>query len=251
MPFKPSAELTTPDDATVVWRYMDFAKFVDLIANQTLWFARADQFEDPLEGTFTDAELSSLKTFFQVPSNHSVGDGYLALQKWNRITKFVNCWRMSDKESLAMWDLYGKGSGVVAAKSTVGLLKNEFSASDWNIFIGQVRYLDWNIISENSDELLYCTRKDDSYLHESEVRSIISFSKPPLSNCEYLDDECLMNIKANSMPGIAIKIKVRQLITEIIVGPRERPWVVELVKKILNKYELQIPVKPSNKLMPR
>jgi hypothetical protein len=57
MPFEPHDGLTTPDDATVLWRYMDFAEFVNLIENQALWFPRMDQVEDPLEGTLTDLAL--------------------------------------------------------------------------------------------------------------------------------------------------------------------------------------------------
>ena len=38
-----------PDDA-VLWRYMDFTKFVSLLEKSSLFFARADKLEDPFEG---------------------------------------------------------------------------------------------------------------------------------------------------------------------------------------------------------
>src|ERR1035441_7707637 len=62
MPFESHPELITPPDDTVLWRYMDFARFVHLIDSQTLRFPRTDQFEDPLEGTYTDAELGRVHT---------------------------------------------------------------------------------------------------------------------------------------------------------------------------------------------
>lgn len=49
--------LIIPPNETVLWRYMDFARFIDLLERRVLWFPRADQFDDPLEGTWTDAEI--------------------------------------------------------------------------------------------------------------------------------------------------------------------------------------------------
>jgi len=61
VPFESLApHLITPPDETIIWRYMDFARFMQILETKTLWFARADQFEDPLEGTFTDAEREAL-----------------------------------------------------------------------------------------------------------------------------------------------------------------------------------------------
>ena len=38
-------------DSTIIWRYLDLAKFLDLLENQFLFFCRADKFSDPLEGS--------------------------------------------------------------------------------------------------------------------------------------------------------------------------------------------------------
>ena len=39
-----------PDDADFLWKYMSFEKFVNLLGTKSLYFTRADKFEDPLEG---------------------------------------------------------------------------------------------------------------------------------------------------------------------------------------------------------
>jgi hypothetical protein len=39
-----------PDDDTILWRYMDLAKFISLLKDKTLYMTRADMFEDPFEG---------------------------------------------------------------------------------------------------------------------------------------------------------------------------------------------------------
>jgi hypothetical protein len=40
----------TPEGEAVLWRYMDFAKFLALIKDSSIYFARADQLGDPWEG---------------------------------------------------------------------------------------------------------------------------------------------------------------------------------------------------------
>lgn len=42
--------ITTPEDTACLWRYMSFEKFVSLLATKTLFFTRADKFDDPFEG---------------------------------------------------------------------------------------------------------------------------------------------------------------------------------------------------------
>lgn len=37
--------------ASLIWRYIDFTKFVDLVDSSQLYFSRLDKFEDPFEGT--------------------------------------------------------------------------------------------------------------------------------------------------------------------------------------------------------
>ncbi len=64
MPLEPHSDLILPPDGTLLWRYLDFAKFMHLLESRSLWFPRTDQFEDPLEGTFTDAEIEHLQSLF-------------------------------------------------------------------------------------------------------------------------------------------------------------------------------------------
>lgn len=42
------------DQNAKIWRYIDFTKFVSLIDSQELFFARADKFDDPFEGSFSE-----------------------------------------------------------------------------------------------------------------------------------------------------------------------------------------------------
>jgi hypothetical protein len=112
MPFEPHRDLILPPDATILWRYMDFAKFIHFLERQSLWFSRADQFEDPLEGTYTDAEIEHLRSFDAnnaVPALR-VSDRHLRGPKYMRTTAYVSCWRAGAGESLAMWDLMARAA---------------------------------------------------------------------------------------------------------------------------------------------
>ena len=39
-----------PSADTVLWRYMDFSKFVAMLKDKALWFGRIDRLGDPFEG---------------------------------------------------------------------------------------------------------------------------------------------------------------------------------------------------------
>lgn len=245
MPFELHDDLTTPPDETVLWRYMDFAQFIQMIETEALWFLRLDQFEDPLEATLTDAEMASIRSLYQGSTGllQTNAEEYGNIPEWMRKTTFISCWRAGIWESLAMWDLYGKkGNGTVAVKSSIGILKDELSATNGAIRISQINYIDWDSEALSHHPLQLCARKEKSYEHEAEVRAIIWRQ----DNENWVDE-----ITDKTTPVIQIPINIRKLITEVVVGPREMPWVATLVKDVMKRYGLQKPVKVSNKLTRR
>ncbi len=252
MPYTAHPNLMTPGDDTVLWRYLDFAKFMDLMERQKLWFSRADMFEDPLEGTYTDAEMAhfrSLQFSGASPDPQGLAASYLRMPQTMRATTFVNCWREGKFESMAMWDIYGKGSGVVAIKSTVALLKEAFATYKWNVFISRVKYIDWNDAPWDNNALAMCSRKDISYSHESEVRAIIwgleTTRGSPLVKLGPGED--LTQIPT----GLGVEVDPASLITGVIVGPREQTRIYNLVQVIMKRYGLPQPVRASDRLKGR
>jgi hypothetical protein len=232
MAYEPHPDLVTPPDVTLVWRYLDFVKFVELLEHRQLWFGRADMFEDPLEGSETDGELR-VRTIQGIAW---MGKTFRDLSNRRRRTTFLNCWRAGSEESMAMWDLYGKGSGSVAIISLVGLLKRAVEDYHRDVFIAEVRYLDWNKSNETED-LGMCFRKSLSYRHESEIRMAIS-----------ADDFT----KATDVPfGLAVPVDLDVLTDEVVVGPREPSWVCQLVSDLINRYGLKMQVRQSQLLKPR
>ena len=50
MPVLPYHSQKEPPTEAVIWRFLDLRKFRDLLANQELYFRRADLFDDQSEG---------------------------------------------------------------------------------------------------------------------------------------------------------------------------------------------------------
>jgi hypothetical protein len=159
-----------------------------MLETQTLWFTRADQFEDPLEGGYTDAELARFKSNPATPRRFASLQPHEDLPRKTRMTTYINCWRRGSAESLAMWSLYGSNAGTVAVKTTVGQLRNAVATSAESLFLAEVSYVDWNHLTDVEDGISLCTRKELSYSHEAEVRLLMlasvddvfaSFGTPP------------------------------------------------------------------------
>jgi hypothetical protein len=266
MPLEPHSELSMPPDDTILWRYIDLSKLLYLLEHRSLWFPRADQFEDPLEGTFTDAEIEHLRTLDAANSSlpSPISRSYLRGSQYMRSTAYVNCWRAGRSESMAMWDLYGRDSGTVAMKTTVGLLKQAIAASAWRTFLASVTYVDWDSAPFDNNSLVMCFRKDASYEYENEVRAVIW--DPDLIGRNMSD--ALEEARSGSgypAPGVdpfLLESHVGELaiempfdpevfVTEIVVGPRESSLNFDLLQRVLGKYSLKTKLTKSDRLTPR
>ena len=66
--YEESPFCTPPPDDAVLWRYMDFTKFVSVLDKRALFFSAADKFGDPFEGSISKgtAELRP-----RLPPQHS------------------------------------------------------------------------------------------------------------------------------------------------------------------------------------
>jgi len=156
----------TPPDDRVLWRYLSFFSFVELVHMKKLRFHRADKFKDPLEGTFTERELAE----------RQAKGGLSNLEKLSMLMRqfaFVSCWREGEEESMAMWDLYNRGEGTVAIKSTVGRLKEVLRSRKEMSCVGSVNYIHRPTYAEAEVGQTIVFRKDLSYSFENEVRAVI------------------------------------------------------------------------------
>lgn len=242
MPFDPHPDLTTPPDDTVLWRYMDFVRFVQFLENRQLWFARLDQFADPLEGTLTDGEIRFKPAAAGEPPRFRDATADPIAQMM-RHTSYVNCWRMGKDESIAMWELYGKSSGAVAITTTVGRLKQQLSKDPRSVYMVQMQYLDWaapKILRGVFDPI---SRKDNGYKHEEEMR-LFFWNTGAIQSEQPYSPELLPE-------GLAFAVDPQELTCQIWIGPKEKSSIQPLVESVVARYGLDIPIRASDKLTSR
>ena len=225
-----------PEDTDTVWRYMSFEKFADILATESLFFTRADRYDDKFEGYVPQSKTLSYES-----SGSQIVPNF-------RQYIMCNCWHHSDEESMAMWDKYHLRNSGIAIKTTIGNLKNSLP-DEPNVFIGKIEYIeDYNQIDMLEDVppdiwLHYpYFYKRTPFKYEQEVRAIIDIAS-------ILQDDPYEF-------GRSLKINVKTLIdendekSEVIVSPHADKWVAGTLELVVKQYGFQFPVNQSKLLDP-
>ena len=231
-----------PPDA-VLWRYMDFTKFVSFIDKKALFFARADKLGDPYEGSTSHVNIA-LQPILYKDSLHSRALEQLpAAMRSLRRFHLVNCWHWNDHESDAMWTRYAKEFDGIAIKTNFQTLRDSFTGSV-PIYIGTVSYVDYDttFIPEGNLFSMYL-HKRRAFEHEREVRAM-ALEMPPedvragIQGVENLPDICDV--------GKYLDVDISRLIHEIVVAPFVPDWFIELVQSVSAQYHIEAPVTRSS-----
>jgi len=109
-------------DETIIWRYMPFERFVNILETHQIWFSRPFKFDDRWEGLFPPSYVRRTRQYAAehgVPYEEFDLDFRRRLQR-HRYAHFVNCWHMGEHESDGMWRLYARDQKAIAISSTVG-----------------------------------------------------------------------------------------------------------------------------------
>jgi tmRNA-binding protein len=236
--YQKNPEFEEPEDNTIIWRYVDFTKFISYLEKNALFFVRSDQLSDKYEGKFTEADIKlwedALKT--KTKLNH--------MEIYERFRKNINIssWHINAIESVAMWEICLQSNEGVAIKSTFKRLKDSFSLhKEDEIFIGKVKYIDYtrDITTKGNifNPFLY---KRKAFEHERELRAIIMKSSPQEErigkHISYVDPKWF---------GIHVKTDLNILIDKIVVSPSVPDWFIDLVRSIVKKYQLNKKVEQS------
>ena len=156
----------------MIWRYMDFTKYVAFLESSSLYFARADRLEDPFEGSYSRPNVEMRPTVFKnwgIPDD--VADMVARSNKRFRHWTYVNCWHMNEHESAAMWKLYATSGHAVAIKSSFARLCEVLPGQT---FVGLVHYIDYQKEwMPEGNMLLPFMCKRLSFKHEQDVRGLI------------------------------------------------------------------------------
>jgi hypothetical protein len=246
MPVNQHPLFLLPGSDAHIWRYMDLAKYLSLLESQALFFARADRLGDPFEGSWPRKNVEARVPYFQslqLPgaNPHEIAQAFESYSKLNRQFSFVNCWHMNPHESMAMWRIYAQIGAGIAIRSTFQSLLRNLEHADQKIYVGMVRYLDYEAdVAPDWTPVAPFIVKRASFAHENELRAVFSLDIPGQARHEW------EKATPPDKPGVLVPVKLLSLVEQVFVAPQSPSWFAELVESISHKLGLKVQVKHSN-----
>lgn len=220
-----------PGDDDVLWRYMDLARFLSLLEDEAIYFARADQMSDRWEGSFSQANVE-LRPQLYGELFKDMNRQYVGMRESGLRSTHISCWHESPVESAAMWDIYQREGRGVAVKTTWANLIASIG-SDRSIFGGRVNYVDYRttFIPEGNffDRFMH---KRLSFSHEREVRLIMMTGR----STPHPTEENTTIPLGPEPPVIPIPVDLKRLIQAVHVAPDAPDWVGDLIQKVCRRY---------------
>ena len=252
MPFREHAVFQAPAPTAKVWRYLDLAKYLSVLDRSALFFARLDRLEDQFEGALSAPSIDRSGRRSGVLGRGVLGEMRLGRPAYDRSdyervrrSYAVNCWYLSEYESLAMWRLYAAAGAGVAICTTFERLAASFVGAE-SVFIGAANYIDYDAdLMPDEDNLLHSVvHKRKSFEHERELRCMTAHFAPfpasgPPPGTLPVDREI-------SGAGIEVRVGLAHLIESVYVAPQRAAWERDLIDKLTrDTYGIAVPVKHS------
>ena len=230
--------LFEPRENYIIWQYMSFAKFVNLLLGD-MYFRRIDSFEDVFEGKWPDLNkkyIDHIKT--------TEGQVIGSFDDMARKMTYVSCFHKADSETAFMWKQYSNNDGI-AIRTTIERLKHSFDKTDNPIYISEVKYIDYvkEHISDMSNMFVLSIHKRKSFQYENEIRCISLLNDlhdEEGYNKKYFKEN---RIDFEKFPlGIKIPIDLYELIEKIYISPYAEDYLREDVEACLNVIGLKVDV---------
>lgn len=218
-----------PEDNKVkIWRYISFAKYVFLLSQKSLFFCRADLFNDPFEGSYSKANVKLRPIVYEGKIPETALKQMADFSMWSKEWTHITSWHYNNYESAAMWKLYAGRNELVAIQSSYERLVNCLPN---NVFVGLVKYIDYerDWLPEGNTFFPFM-HKRRSFEYEQEVRAIVrdlpsKNGKIPVG-------------MPNKNKGINIDVNLDNLIENIYIAPTSPKWYLDLVRDVTMKYDL-------------
>jgi len=212
--YVPNSSIKLSDNPdTIIWKYLDLSKFVDLLLYKKLFMSRSDKFEDQYEGTFSEPTYEEIKKLAKDNPN------FIDFYKTHRKNVVISSWHINEYESFAMWQIFTQKNEGLAIQSTIGRLQKALAADgEFEQCIGEVNYIDYKkeyIPFENTFFPFLFKRK--SFQYEREVRVI--------------SDVTALNLQIDN--GLKVDIDIEELIEKIYIHPKSENWYKKLVTDLL------------------
>lgn len=215
---------------TILRRYIDLPKFLDLLYSKVIYLNRADGFTDRLEGAIIPVFRKLMdKAYQRGESKHNADYIY----RRSRVGNFVSCWTEGSKDNMALWQLYGGIKTCLAITTTAERLARLACTWEENSLIHRVKYIDHSknpdmVIGHYTDYLRY---KNETYSYENEVRLIVPRQG---ENWE------------RNPTGIRLPISnLNDLVSDVVVAPEADEWFLNAIIDLCDRYELNVSVNRS------
>jgi hypothetical protein len=243
MPYEAHKTFEPCDEHAVLWRYLDFTKFVALLETRSLFFASSNLLGDPFEGIFPARNLDRTQVVWpNLPEKEwPAANEWMSRerQKVKEERKYfcVSCWHESAHESDAMWRLYSAQHSGVAIQTTFAQLCRALeSHKDDSVHIGRVKYLDYDkqFLPEGNRFGVFL-HKRIAFAHEKEVRAIVWVNKQNSADPD-------ARVAAG---GVQVAVDLAGLVQRVVVNPAAPAWYHDLVDRVIRRYGLEVPVMHS------
>jgi hypothetical protein len=226
-PYPPHAE---------IWRFQPMKFFEDLMANEELYFNRADRFpQDENEGLLSEGYIRGVMRLqpYALDDEGTLINQIATLYQ-QREWFYVSCWHLHRSETIEMWDFAKDGVAIV---SRYDLLKSVMNSMLDRTHLGLIRYGEEHLHGMNVLEFI--NTKQKRFAREREVRAILWCPDPV--------DALNRHIDRNNVPHYhplpenprhdwvhdfkRRRIDLEKLITGLVVSPWASQAVFDRVKQ--------------------
>jgi len=214
------------DQDTIVWKYLDLSKFVDLLLYNKLFMSRSDKFEDQYEGTFSEP------TYEEIKKLSKDNPDFLNFYKTHRKNVVISSWHINEYESFAMWQIFTQKSEGLAIQSTLGRLQESLHIEkQFEQHIGEVNYIDYKkeyIPFDNGFFPFLFKRKSFQYEREIRIISDLTSHKLEIDN------------------GLKIDVDINRLIEKIYIHPKSENWYKNLIIELVQRLGFDFKIEKSD-----
>lgn len=218
-----------PRDTTIVFRYLNEYKALDLLTTNELHFTQIKKFPRYDEYMFSLSDQKWIRDKYQnLPEAEANRKADREIKNYESIKAdgYINCWNSNTYESRLLWNDYvGVGNGI-CIKSSVSKFKHAISSAKQNIYLSEVHYFD--PVSERLgifNGIRMLSRKISDFQHESEIRAII-----------------LLPHDVKMAPYIRVSINLNELIDSIYFSTHCDEKFKAQIKKLAIEQELPNPI---------
>jgi len=235
-----------PDDVNdddYLWRYVDLARYADLLQTSELHLARADSMSDAWEGSFSATNISMRPHIYR-ENWETMAPFFSQMYMLGRTHTFLNCWHLSNVESAAMWSIYDREQRGVSIRTTHGRLRRALSGPS-PVYGCPVEYIDYqsHFIPENNIFAPYRFKRT-SFAHEREYRLMGAwfFETTPQ---EPVESPVIQSPDVTPL-FLRESVDLVELVESVRVSPDAPSWVLNVVERLTQRYGQSWPVTKSD-----